>query len=133
MKQSDSSNALQVTEAALQIFFNLSKKWKLSVKQERVLLGSPSEDKFTIWKLSKSDEALDDETFDRISHSMNINKNLCTLLPSKSSEDKCINKPNTAALSHGDTALNYMLDGKLSSIERVHDYLDNEILGIHRN
>lgn len=72
----------RVASAALQAFFNLSKHWKLSGAEERILLGSPPESTFYKWKAEKTSSRMSRDSLERISYLLGIYKNLHILLPS---------------------------------------------------
>ncbi len=114
----------RVASAALQVFFNISDRWGLQAKEERVLLGDPAPSTFFAWKAKKSASKLSHDTLDRISYLMGIHKALNILLPSSRSANEWIKKPNDAPLFGGETALNRMLGGKLTDLADVRRYLD---------
>ncbi len=114
----------RVASAALQVFFNLSHRWHLNAKQERVLLGEPPESTFFAWKAHQTASRLSRDTLDRISYLMGIHKALNILLPSARAADEWINKPNAAPLFNGQSALERMLSGSLADIADVRRYLD---------
>lgn len=114
----------RVASAALQVFFNLCKRWELSARQERVLLGDPPESTFYAWKAQLSAARLSRDTLDRISYLMGIHKALNILLPSSRAAHEWIKKPNNAPLFGGDTALNRMLGGSVTDLADVRRYLD---------
>ncbi len=114
----------RVASAALQVFFNLSDRWGLQAKDERVLLGEPAQSTFFEWKASKSANKLNRDTLDRISYLMGIHKALNILLPTPRAADEWLKKPNNAPLFGGDTALNRMLGGSLTDLADVRRYLD---------
>lgn len=114
----------KVASVALQFFFNLSKQWKLTAEQERILLGSPSETKFISWKINQSANQLDSNIIERISYLMDIQKALLLLLPQPAAANRWVKRPNSAALFKGESALYYMLQGNISNLEDVRRYLD---------
>jgi len=114
----------RIAGAALQAFFNLSKRWGLSAAQERTLLGSPPESTFFKWKAEKGARRLGRDVLERISYLLGIYKALHLLLPSPRAADEWVNKPNTAPLFHGQSALQRMLGGSLVDLADVRRYLD---------
>ncbi len=117
-------DAKRVTSAALQAFFNLSTHWKLSVAEERALLGSPPESTFYKWKAEKSASRMSRDTLERISYLLGIYKNLNILLPSPRAADEWVRKPNTAPTFNGQSALERMLAGSIIDLADVRRYLD---------
>jgi len=114
----------RVASAALQAFFNLSKQWGLSAKEERVLLGTPPESTFFKWKAEKSATRLSRDTLERVSYLLGIYKALNILLPSVRAANEWIRKPNTAPLFNGQRAIDRMLAGSLIDLADVRRYLD---------
>lgn len=101
-------------------FFSLADGWELSTDDQIKLLGSPGRSTFFKWK--KTGGSLPNDTVERISHLLNIYKCLEILLPNPKSADEWIKKPNT--YFEGRTALEVMLEGQVSDIYRVRQYLD---------
>ena len=114
----------RISSAALQAFFNLSELWKLSVTEERNLLGAPPESTFYKWKSQLTAGRLSHDTLERISYLLGIYKDLNILLPSKRAAEEWIRKPNTAPLFNGQSALDRMLAGNLVDLADVRRYLD---------
>jgi len=123
-KQSAVHDPKKVASAALQAFFNLSSHWKLSVSEERALLGAPPESTFFKWKAEKSAGRLSRDTLDRINYLLSIYKDLNILLPSLRAADEWVRKPNSAPLFNGQSALERMLAGSLIDLADVRRYLD---------
>lgn len=120
---SDFQDPKLVAETALQIFFNVCKLWELTEEQEYILLGISDKDIFYKLKSRKTANSLEKETLERISHLLNIYKNLNILLGSPEAAKKWIKKPNKADLFKGESALFYMLKNNLNEIYEVHKYL----------
>ena len=114
----------RIASAALQAFFNLSARWKLSVSEERTLLGSPPESTFFKWKAEKTATRMSRDTLERISYLLGIYKDLNILLPSPRAADEWIRKPNAAPLFNGQTALQRMSAGSIVDLADVRRYLD---------
>lgn len=114
----------RIASAALQVFFNLSEKWGLQAKEERLLLGDPAESTFYAWKADKAASKLSRDTLERISYLMGIYKALNILLPNEQAANEWLKKPNEAPMFSGDTALNRMLAGNVSDLADVRRYLD---------
>ena len=116
----------RIASTALQLFFNIASKWELTIEEEHILLGNPPAAAFTEWKTNKSADSLDKETLERISHILNIYHCLKSLLPRGTAADHWVKKQNKAPIFGGDTALNYMLNGDIDDLAKVHQYLDTQ-------
>jgi len=114
----------RVASAALQAFFNLSAHWKLSVAEERTLLGSPPESTFYKWKAEKSAARMSRDALERISYLLGIYKDLNILLPSPRAADEWLHKPNAAPAFNNQSALERMLAGSIVDLADVRRYLD---------
>lgn len=120
-------DAHRVSSAALQAFFNLSKRWGLSTNEERTLLGSPAKSTFFKWKKDKSStRPLNKDALERISYLLGIFKDLNILLPSERAADEWIKKPNSAFSFQGQSALDRMLGGSLVDLADVRRYLNSQ-------
>ena len=116
----------RLASAALQAFFNISMRWGLSARQERILLGNPAESTFFKWKAEKSARRLGRDVLDRISYLLGIYKALHILLPSAAATDEWVKKPNAAPLFQGQSALERMLSGSLIDLADVRRFLDGQ-------
>ncbi len=114
----------RISGAALQAFFNLSLRWGLTAKQERILLGNPPESTFFKWKAEKTSRCLSRDVLDRVSYLLGIYKALNILLPSPQAADCWVQKQNTAPLFSGQSALDRMLAGSLVDLADVRRFLD---------
>ncbi len=114
----------RIASAALQAFFNLSNRWKLSSSEERILLGSPPESTFYKWKAEKTAARMNRDVLERISCLLGIYKDLNILLPSPRAADEWLRKPNYAPLFNGQSALERMLAGSLVDLIDIRRYLD---------
>lgn len=114
----------RVATAALQAYFNLTKQWELSVKEERTLLGLPPESTFYKWKAEKTASRLSHDTLERISYLLGIFKALNILLPNARAATQWIKKTNRAPLFNGQSALSRMLAGNMVDLADVRRYLD---------
>jgi hypothetical protein len=111
-------------QVALKIFFTLTTGWGCSSKQQRVLLGFISiTTLYRYRRLPKTRLPL--SAIERISHLMSIHKNLGTIFGKDSDRVyNWISSPNTAPSFDGQTALQYMLSGRIDEIVCVRRYLD---------
>lgn len=109
---------------ALKFFFNLMEKWGCTADQQRVLLGSVSNT--TLYKYKNLPRVrLPHDTLERISYLMGTHKAL-SIIFSNSPERayEWVSKPNTAAPFNGQSALQYMLAGRVVDLADVRRYLD---------
>ncbi len=106
--------------SALGTFFKIADLWSLSIEQQIALLGSPARSTFYKWK--KEGGLLSTDTEERISHLVSIFKALQIVVPEPKAADAWIHRANR--YFGGRSALNVMLDGKLTDIYAVRVYLD---------
>lgn len=124
VKSQEEFDPQRVSSAALQGFFNLSERWGLTARQERILLGAPPGSTFFKWKAERTARRLGRDVLDRISYLLGIYKALGTLLPSQRAVDEWVKKPNGAPIFQGGSALDRMLGGSLVDLADVRRYLD---------
>jgi len=105
---------------ALDVFFKIADAWKLTIEQQITLLGAPARSTFYKWK--KDGGLLSADTEERISHLAALYKALQILIPDPHAADTWIERPNK--YFGGRSALEVMLDGKLTDIYAVRVYLD---------
>jgi len=105
---------------ALDVFFKIAGAWKLTSEQQITLLGAPARSTFYKWK--KDGGLLSADTEERISHLAALYKALQIVIPDPHAADTWIARPNK--YFGGRSALEVMLDGKLTDIYAVRVYLD---------
>jgi hypothetical protein len=109
---------------ALRFFFNLMAHWGCSVEQQRTLLGSVGTTTFYKYKRIP-DVRLPRDTLERISYLMGIHKALSIIFSNQHDRAyEWVSKPNSAAPFNGQSALDYMLAGRVVDIADVRRYLD---------
>ncbi|WP_445571016.1 MbcA/ParS/Xre antitoxin family protein [Pseudomonas sp. E102] len=121
-QQLDSPDAGRV---ALKFFFNLMELWSCSVEQQRTLLGKVGNTTFYKYKQLPENVRLPRDTLERISYLMGIHKALSIIF--SNSRDRVyqwVSSPNAAAPFNGQSALSYMLAGRVVDIADVRRYLD---------
>lgn len=106
----------------LEVFFKLADLWHLTSDQQIKLLGSPGRSTFFKWK--RDGGQLSADTEERISHLVSIFKALEITVPNANAADDWVHRPNR--FFGGRSALEVMLDGKVTDIFRVRSYLDAE-------
>jgi uncharacterized protein (DUF2384 family) len=105
---------------ALEAFFKIAELWSLSIDQQITLLGSPARSTFYKWK--KEGGLLSTDTEERVSHLISIFKALQIVVPDAKAADTWLHRPNK--YFGGRSALGVMLDGKMTDIFAVRNYLD---------
>lgn len=113
----------QASGPALRTFYRIAKVWRLTAKEQRVLLGSPPRSTFYYWKRGEK-VLLPRDTLERISYVFGIYSALQVLLPRPEAADAWIKKPNSAPLFGGRSALERMLSGQVGDLFLVRQYLD---------
>ena len=121
--QSASRPELDLAEPALRAFMRLADAWKLSIGEQRKLLGDPPESTFYKWKREGA-VTLGRDVLERISYLLGIYKSLQILFPDPQQADAWLRKPNAAALFGGQSALQRMLPGNVADLYVVRQYLD---------
>ncbi|GGJ86169.1 MbcA/ParS/Xre antitoxin family protein [Pseudomonas matsuisoli] len=118
------TDGAEAGRVALTFFFNLMEHWGCSREQQRVLLGSVGNT--TYFKYRKLPAIrLPRDTMERISYLMGIHKALRILFsqqPERAYE--WVHKSNAAAPFNGQSALEYMLAGRVIDVADVRRYLD---------
>jgi hypothetical protein len=117
-------DTLETGRVALKFFFGLMKHWNCTPDQQRLLLGSISTT--TLYKYKRQPAVrLSHDTLERISHLMGIHKTLSIIFSnSRERAYTWVSRENTAAPFNGQTALKYMLAGRVIDIADVRRYLD---------
>ena len=109
---------------ALKFFFHVMKLWGCSPAQQRALLGGIGNT--TYHKYKKLPQVrLPHDTLERISYLMGMHKALRILF--SNSLDKAyewVHKPNAAPPFNGQSALDYMLQGRVVDLADTRRYLD---------
>lgn len=109
---------------ALKFFFNLMEHWGCTAEEQRALLGSIGNTTFYKYK-QLPNVRLPHDMLERISYLMGIHKALSIIFSNnKDRVYKWVSSPNTAAPFNGQTALKYMLVGRVMDIADVRRYLD---------
>ena len=114
--------------AMIRAFFNLAKRWALTDRQGRILLGSPAARTFARWKAGQTEPSrISRDTRERLSILMGIHKNLRYLFSDPSRGYAWLRKPNQAF--GGASALDRLLAGSITDLAAVRTYLDAERAG----
>lgn len=110
---------------ALNVFFNICEKWRLTSEQERTLLGRPPRSTFYRWKRGRMG-VLTEDALERISYVLGIYQALHLLFVVPAQADEWIKRANAAVLFAGGSALDRMLGGQMSDLSAVRQYLDSQ-------
>jgi hypothetical protein len=108
---------------ALRTFFNVAAAWRLSVEQQRGLLGWPASSTFHKYK-SGDHGTLSFDTLTRISLVIGIYKNLQVLYAEPAFADEWVRLPNSHEQFGGLPPLVLMVDGGIDGLYRVRRLLD---------
>lgn len=111
-------------KVALVFFFRLMDKWGCSVAEQKVLLGSVGTTTYLKYK-SLPDVCLSHDLMERISYLMGIHKSLRIIYSNQGENTyQWVSKPNRAAPFNGQSALQFMLSGRITELSDVRRYLD---------
>jgi antitoxin Xre/MbcA/ParS-like protein len=108
---------------ALRTFFNIAAAWKLSVNEQRGLLGWPASSTFHKYKAGEHGP-LSFDTLTRLSLVIGIYKSLQVLYPEPAFADGWIRLANSHPLFAGRPALALMVDGGIDGLLKVRRLLD---------
>jgi hypothetical protein len=107
----------------LRAYFRIARVWKLTFREQRLLLGDPAFVTFLRWKLTHTGAPGVDVIY-RISYVLGIFKALAILLPRPNADD-WIRRPNAYPMFGGRSALEFVLDEGMLGLHRVRAYLDS--------
>ncbi len=110
-------------KAALRTFFRIADAWRLTTDQQKALLGLRAGSTFYKWRSGEAG-SLSRDVLERLSYVFGIYKALQILLPEPKAADEWIQKPNTAPLFGGRSAIERMVAGKVADLYEVRKYLD---------
>lgn len=119
------TSSAEMSAAGIRAFVRIAQCWKLSVEEQLRLLGEPARSTYFAWRKNPQAAVLPRDTLERISNILGIYKALQILLPDENAADAWVRKPNAAAVMGGRTALEHMLAGNVSDLNRVRRYLDS--------
>jgi len=124
LKREEKLSQKEICAVALEAFFNICDFWKLSTKEQEILLGLHGS---TFFKYKKDKNVvLHKDTLERISYIIGIYKALNILFPDSERADKWIKKPNKAPLFNDKSALDIMLRGNVFDLALVRNYLNEQ-------
>lgn len=118
------ANEIRISGPALRGFFAIAEKWRLSSREERILLGLPPRSTFSRWKVARRGR-LGPDALDRISYILGIYRALHELFPESDQADGWVRRPN--AFFNGQSALQRMLAGGMTDLSAVRRHLDSQL------
>lgn len=113
----------QAGKVALKGFFAITTLWGVEPEQAMTLLGGIG--KTTFYKYRTLPEVtLPNDTLERISYVLGIHKALRVLFPDEARAAAWVSKHNAAEPFNGHSALDWMLQGRVTDLADVRRYLD---------
>lgn len=109
---------------ALKVFFNMAREWRLTEKEQAVVLGVGCT-RLNQWREQPA-VSLETDTIERLSYLFGIYKALRILFPSVEDGALWLHAPNDAPLFKGKSALDRMTVGLVSDLRVVRQYLDGQ-------
>lgn len=115
----------QAGKVALTFFFGIMERWGCSAAEQKVLLGSIGNTTYHKYK-TLPEVRLSRDLMERISYLMGIHKALRIIFSCQPENAySWVAKPNQAAPFNGQSALQFMLSGRIMELADVRRYLDN--------
>lgn len=112
----------EINSVALEAFFNIAGLWKISAAEGKKLLGLKENSScYFKWKKDLAGSLFPDH-LDRVSYIVGIYKALRIIFSDEKQANEWIKKPNKTF--NGKSALEVMLQGKITDLARVRGYLD---------
>jgi hypothetical protein len=121
--RSDPEVRRRLSGPALRTFFNIASAWRLSVTEQRGLLGWPAASTFHKYKAGDH-AALSFDTLTRLSLVIGIYSGLQVLYPEPPFADTWVRMPNSNPLFGGQPALTLMVDGGIDGLLKVRRLID---------
>lgn len=125
------SSDLHTVESArviLLAFFNVAAAWRLSPKEQQVLLGASTQT-CRRWRGGKVASPLSAGTLERLGYIFNTYAALRLLNGIQERADGWLRQPNSSPLFGGGAALSRMLGGKVEDLKVVAEYLSSQLGG----
>jgi hypothetical protein len=121
--RSDPDVRRRLSGPALRTFFNIAAAWRLSVAEQRGLLGWPAPSTFHKYK-SGDYGTLSFDTLTRLSLILGIYSGLQVLYPEAAFADAWVRTPNSHPLFGGKPALTLMIEGGIDGLYKVRRLID---------
>jgi len=122
-KRRDPKVRRQMSGPAIRTFLNVAEIWKLSIDEQRGLLGWPPESTFYKYKAGQTG-TLSYDMLMRISLVLAIFKDLGILYPERDLADRWVRLPNSNPMFGGKPALALMTEGGMDGLYQVRRLLD---------
>lgn len=113
----------EISPAALRLFFRLAERWRLSISQQRVLLGSISRQTYYNWRDGKVG-VLSRDQLERISLLLGIHSGLKLLFADDASAERWLTGANSDVPFGGSAPLGRMTQGSIDDLYAVRRYID---------
>lgn len=113
----------RMSAPAMRTFLNLAKAWRLSVEDQRGLLGWPAASTYHKYKAGDVG-TLSYDMLTRISLLLGIYNALHILYPDDALADRWVKLPNSNSLFGGKPALSLMVDGGIDGLTQTRRLLD---------
>jgi hypothetical protein len=113
----------RMSAPAMRTFVNTAKAWKLSVDEQRGLLGWPAPSTYHKYKAGDVG-TLSYDMLTRISLTLGIYKALHILYPDEALADRWVKLPNSNPTFGGRPALSLMIDGGIDGLTQTRRLLD---------
>jgi hypothetical protein len=128
VERQDPAVRRRLSGPAIRSFFQIGEAWKLTVEEERALLGWPATS--TLYKYKQNDiGTLSYDSLIRISLVLGIYKALHTLYPEKELADRWIKLPNSNSLFGGQPAIDFLRKAGIDGLCQVRRLLDSRVAG----
>jgi len=121
--QASAVNEKKIGKVALKGFFRITDEWNLTPANQKTLLGDIPNSTYSKYK-KLPDVKLPRDMLERISYILGIYKALRILFPTLQQASEWVKKDNAAMPFNGNSALDYMLAGRVTDLADVRRYLD---------
>lgn len=111
----------EVARAGINAFFGIADRWALKRTEMAALLGVRSTSTLDNWR-KKPPQSLPVDTLERISYLMHIFRSLQQIFPPDRA-DQWLRRSNSAVPFLGQSALEFMLQGRVQHLLDVHRHL----------
>jgi len=116
----------QTTEVTFEVFCNIMDVW-LIIKNDQKKLLCLTEKEYLQW-VEGTTEKLPTKTLSHISHIFCIYKGLTTLFPNPKQAHAWPKKTNSQF--NGQSAIDFILSDVNTNLSAVHDYIDEQLVGL---
>ena len=113
-----------LSAVAIRTFGNIARAWRMTVAEQRAVLGNVSKQSIYNWREHPERARLTSDQLDRISYLIGIYKALHVLFTRPEQADSWIRRPNAVAPFSGRPAADLVFNGRMDSLIRVRRYLD---------